>query len=115
MDCSYGTGSHSSLSSNSGSGRPQFVVTTQDGSAYIISGAESSLQQLNYPTISRDNVDSDWPPLVVTSYDDASATSIAHIVELPPSAVRFVIVITPITSVSLQRRRIGDNDNISIR
>ena len=74
---------------SSGGGPPQFVVATEDGSAYIIS--ERTLRQLNYPTLSSGDVDDDAhpkrPPLVVTYHDETvAAVRITQIVEFPPSA-----------------------------
>jgi len=66
---------------------PQFVATTEDRSAYVVTTNNSSdvlLQQLNYPTISDDGFDPARPPLVLTYQD--GATFITNIVELPSSA-----------------------------
>ncbi len=78
---------NSSSGLGGGGGGPQFVLTTQDGSAYIISNDDTEggfrLQQLNY---TQQQQHSERPPLVRTSYDDTTATSITQIVEFPPSA-----------------------------
>ena len=62
----------------------QFVATTQDGLAYLISANGTVDQILDYSKVS-DGSDVDQPPLVSTYIDEASNQQVTKIIQLPNS------------------------------
>ena len=71
----------SNAQSSSAEEEPQFVATTQDGTAYLISANGTIDQIIDYTIL--DGSDVDQPPLVMTSFDEASNQQVTKIIQLP--------------------------------